>query len=189
MNSLSALANIGTPPPSPARSRAGSESNVLEPQPRPTTLRPSNDASADIATQDETGDMGAVRRAASGYSATDAPSSAYDEKTPLLSQPSEAPFEEAKPRRRWLYPNRLSQGVVGAVGVLLAPFVCTGQYLVACFYYEDDGHFSLLAPVYHMSRTFTRSRRKKAGIHAVGPKSGSSEKEKQEPTTLDDHHD
>jgi CTD nuclear envelope phosphatase 1 len=178
MNSLSALANIGTPPPSPARSRAGSESNVLAPQPRPTTLRPSNDASADIATQDETGDMGAVRRAASGYSATEAPSSACDEKTPLLEQPSEAPFEEAKPRRRWLYPKRITQGVVGAVGVLLTPFVYTGQYLVTCFYYEDNGHFSLLAPVFHMSRALTRSRRKKAGAHAVGSKSGSSEKEK-----------
>ncbi|KAH7389506.1 NLI interacting factor-like phosphatase-domain-containing protein [Phaeosphaeria sp. MPI-PUGE-AT-0046c] len=176
MNSLSALANIGTPPPSPARSRAGSESNVLAPQPRPTTQRSSNDASTGITTQDETADMGAVKRAASGYSATDAPASEYNEKTPLLSQSSEPPFEQAQPRRRWLYPKRVSQGIVGAVGVLLTPLVYTGQYLVACFYYEEDGRFSFLAPVYHISRTFTRSRRPKSAMHSS--KVNGSEKEK-----------
>jgi CTD nuclear envelope phosphatase 1 len=185
MNSLSALANIGTPPPSPARSRAGSESNVLEPQPRPANLRSSNDASAGIAVQSETADMGAIRRAGSGYSATEAPASEYDEKTPLLEQPAEAPFDEAKPQRRWLYPKRISQGIVGAVGVLLTPFVYTGQFLVACFYYEEDGSFSLLAPVYHVSRTFTRSRRKKTGTHAARSTkpSGRSENEKRKSKT------
>jgi CTD nuclear envelope phosphatase 1 len=165
MNSLSALANIGTPPPSPARSRAGSESNILQPQPRPSDKHSSNDASDSIAHQDEQGDMGAVRRDSSGYAATEAPASEYDEKTPLLGQPAEAPYEEAKPRRRWLYPKRISQGVISAVGVLLTPIIYTGQYLVACFHYEEDGRFSLLAPVYHMSRTFTRARRKKAASH------------------------
>jgi CTD nuclear envelope phosphatase 1 len=180
MNALTALANIGTPPPSPARSRAGSESNVLQALPRPTTLRSSNDASADIAAQDEKGDMGAARGHSSGYSATQVPASEYSEKTPLLNQPPEGPFEEATTRTRWLYPKRISQGVVGAVGVLLAPFVYTGQYLVACFYFEEDGRFSLLAPVYHMGRTITRSRRKKTGAQAVrsSKSSDSSEKER-----------
>lgn len=179
MNSLSALANIGTPPPTPRnRSRAGSESNVSAPQPRPTDQRSSNDASAGIATQDETADMGAVKRAASGYTATEAPTSEYDEKTPLLNRPADPPFEEAKTRRRWLYPKRISQGIVGAVGVLLTPFVYTGQYLVACFYY-DDGDFSWVAPVYHISWTFTRSRRTKSAAHsAKSSRTGGSEKEK-----------
>lgn len=166
MNSLSALANIGTPPPSPARSRAGSESNLLDPQPRPSNLRASNDASDDIAAPEEKGDMGAARGDGSGYAATEAPAAAYDEKTPLLSQPADGPYEEAKTRRRWLYPKRISQGVVGAVGFLLTPFVVTGQYVVACFYYEEDGQFSLLAPIYHIARPFSRSRRKKAGTQA-----------------------
>jgi CTD nuclear envelope phosphatase 1 len=180
MNSLSALANIGTPPPSPARSRAGSESNVLQPQPRPSGIRSSNDASASIAGQDEKGDMSAVRRGTSGHSATEAPTSEYDEKTPLLNQPLEAPYEEAKPRRRWLYPKRISQGVIGAIGAVLTPFVRVGQYMVACFHYEDDGGFSLLAPVYYVSRTFTRSRRKKERAHNARPSkaSGSSDREK-----------
>ncbi|KAF1922059.1 NLI interacting factor-like phosphatase-domain-containing protein [Ampelomyces quisqualis] len=170
MNSLGALASIGTPPPSPARPRAGSHSNLVP--------RASDDARADIAAHDDTADMGAVRRPVSSHSAAGAPSSAADEKAPLLDQPSEGAFGEPRPRRRWLHPTRIAQGVAGAVGVLLAPFVYTGQYLVACFYYQDDGHFSLLAPVYHMSRTFTRPRRKKATAHALGSKSASSDKEK-----------
>jgi CTD nuclear envelope phosphatase 1 len=111
--------------------------------------------------------MGSARGDAPGFDAAEASAPEYDEKTPLLEQPAEAPFESAKPRRRWLYPKRISQGVVGIVGVLLAPFVYTGQYVVACFHSPDDGHFSLLAPVYHVSRTLTRSRRKKTGAHTV----------------------
>ncbi|KAL5120086.1 Nuclear envelope morphology protein 1 [Pleosporales sp. CAS-2024a] len=172
MKSLSAaLANIGTPPPSPARSRAGSASNVAQPQPqpRPSNTGPSNDASASIADQDEQADMGAASRDSAAYTATHAPASGYDEKAPLL-QPSPDPApQETKPRRRWLYPKRISQGIMGAVGVLLTPFVCTGQYLVACFYYPEDGRFSLLAPVYHVSRTLTRSRRRQAAGHAPRP--------------------
>lgn len=124
--------------------------------------------------------MGAVRRDASGYSATEAPAPGYDEKTPLLNQPSEGPYEEAKPSRRWLYPKRISQGVIGAIAFLVTPFVRTGQFLVACFHYEKDGRFSLLAPVYYVSRTFSRSRRKKAGARGARPSkaSGSSDKEK-----------
>lgn len=180
MNSLSALANIGTPPPSPARSRAGSESNILHAQPRSNSTTSANDASAGIATQDEKGIMRIANRAASASSSsiTEAPASAYDEKTPLLDQSSKGPYEEIKAQKRWLFPNRISDGVVAAVGVLLTPFVCTGQYLVACFYYEEDGRFSLLAPVYHLARPFTRSRRKKSGSQAMRSSQASLKSEK-----------
>jgi CTD nuclear envelope phosphatase 1 len=169
MNSLSALANIGTPPPSPARSRAGSESNVLEPLPRPVTLRSSNDAKSGIAAQDEKGDMGSARGDGSGAAVTEARAPEDDEKTPLLEKPAEAPFEEAKISRWRLFPKRISQGIIGVVGVLLAPFVYTGQCVVACFHTPDEGRFSLFAPVYHLSRTLTRSRRRKTGAQTVRP--------------------
>jgi CTD nuclear envelope phosphatase 1 len=102
----------------------------------------------------------------SGSSNTEAVAPGYDEKTPLLQQPQQGPYEDTKRRRRWLYPSRISDGIVAVVGVLATPFVYTGQCLVACFYYDEDGHFSFLAPVYHISRTFTRGRRKKVAAHA-----------------------
>jgi CTD nuclear envelope phosphatase 1 len=162
MNSLSALANIGTPPPSPARSRVGSESNLLHALPRPNTTGPSNDASAAVASPDEKATMGAARGEGAGSTTTEAAAAQYDEKRPLLEKSPNGPFEEAKIHRRWLYPKRISGGIVAAVGVLLTPFVYTGQYLVSCFYYEEDGRYSMLAPIYHMARPFTRSRRKTA---------------------------
>lgn len=124
--------------------------------------------------------MGAARGDGSGYAATEAPASESDEKTPLLERPPEGPFEEAKPRRRWLYPKRVTQGIVGAVGFVLTPLVITGQYVVACFYYEENGQFSLLAPIYHLARPFSRSRRKKAADQTSRPSksSGNMEKEK-----------
>jgi CTD nuclear envelope phosphatase 1 len=176
MNSLSALANIGTPTPSPPRSRTGSQTNLLEP--RSNDSRHPNDASATIAAQSETGKMGAARSDGSGSSTTEAVASEYDEKVPLLSEPSKGPFEEAKPRRRWLYPQRLSNGIIAVVGVLATPFVYTGQYLVACFHYGEDGHFSLLAPVYHITQTFTRGRRKKVRPPAARPSASGDNVEK-----------
>ncbi|KAI4612676.1 uncharacterized protein J4E87_010228 [Alternaria ethzedia] len=112
--------------------------------------------------------MGADRSdgSGSGSSNTEAVASGYDEKTPLLEQPQKGPYEDTKRRRRWLYPSRISDGIVAVVGVLATPFVYTGQCLVAAFYYEEDGHFSFLAPIYHISRTFTRGRRKKVAAHA-----------------------
>ncbi|KAF2127123.1 hypothetical protein P153DRAFT_368460 [Dothidotthia symphoricarpi CBS 119687] len=174
MNSLSALANIGTPPPSPPRSRSGSQSTVREAQPRSSQAQRPNDASAGTVTEHEKGNMGAVRGDAEGYAATRTPAAAHDEKTPLLSQPPDSTFPEAPPRRRWLYPKRVTQGIIGAVGILLTPLVYTGRYVVACFYYQDDDRFSLAAPVYHIARSFTRSRRKKPAALAM-PSSDASD--------------
>lgn len=111
--------------------------------------------------------MGADRSDGSGSSTTEAVASGYNEKSPLLEQPQKGPYEDTTRRRRWLYPQRISDGLFAIVGVLATPFVYTSQCLVACFYYGEDGHFSFLAPVYHISRTFTRGRRKKVSAHAA----------------------
>ncbi|KAF1839227.1 hypothetical protein BDW02DRAFT_615591 [Decorospora gaudefroyi] len=112
--------------------------------------------------------MGADRRDGPGTDTTEAVASEYDEKTPLLEQdsPPQGPYEEVKPLRRWLYPQRIANGIVAVVSALAAPFVYGGQRIVACFYYDEDGRFSLLAPAYHMSRSFTRGRRKKVALPA-----------------------
>ena len=110
--------------------------------------------------------MGARR--SDGSTSTEAIASGFDEKTPLLRHSTEGTNDnDVKPRTRWLLPQRLSEGIVAIVGVLATPFVYTGQTLVACFYYEEDGRYSLLAPIYHVTRTFTRGRRKKVRAQAT----------------------
>ena len=164
MNSLSALTNIGTPQPTPSPSRSASQSNLLKP--RSNSTPHSNDASAGIATKRETGKMGAGRDDSSGYSAAEAVASGHNEKTPLLDHGPKGSSNEPSSRRRWLYPQRISEGIVAVVQVLTSPFVYTGHYLVACFYYEEDGRYSFLAPVYHITRTLTGARRSKVEAQA-----------------------
>lgn len=110
--------------------------------------------------------MASERAGGSGTSTTNAPASDHDEKTPLLNH-SNGPFEQSKPRKRWLFPKRVMDGIVGGVAVLLSPIVYTGQYLVACFYYEEDGRFSLAAPLYHMTRVVRGPRRKRAASKSM----------------------
>ncbi|KAF2625619.1 hypothetical protein BU25DRAFT_460332 [Macroventuria anomochaeta] len=110
--------------------------------------------------------MASERADGSSTSTTNAPAYEHDEKTPLLNH-SNGPFEQSKPKKRWLFPKRVYEGIVGGVAVLLSPIVYTGQYLVACFYYEEDGRFSLAAPLYHMTRVIRGPRRKKTTSKAM----------------------
>ncbi|KAJ4357855.1 Nuclear envelope morphology protein 1 [Didymosphaeria variabile] len=103
--------------------------------------------------------MVARRQDGASYTQTDATPSDFDEKTPLLHNAQE-PFPATQKSKRWLIPQRITDVFVGGVKLLLTPIVVTGHYLVACFHYED-GRFSLIAPVYHLSHPFTRARRKK----------------------------
>jgi CTD nuclear envelope phosphatase 1 len=178
MNSLSALANIGTPPPSPARSRTGSESNLADALSRPQPSRLANDATASLHSVDDHSTMPNGRPDAHADAHADAsadpPASHYDDKASQLDSDN-GPFDDVHPRTRWFYPKRISLGIVGAVGVLLSPIVYTSQYLVACFYYDDDARFSLVAPAYHVARSLTRPRRSKP---ATKLKSDASRSEK-----------
>ncbi|KAF2797917.1 hypothetical protein K505DRAFT_234429 [Melanomma pulvis-pyrius CBS 109.77] len=104
--------------------------------------------------------MVAVRGVGSAYPNADAVASEFNEKTPLLSQSSEAP--KTKVSTVWLLPQRISQAFVGTVKVLLTPIVISGRFVIACFYDDDHGHYSFFAPVHHISRSLTRKRRKPA---------------------------
>lgn len=175
---MNVLAHIGnTPPPSPPRSRASSESNILLAQPRPAPLLQSNDAGAGpITLLNETGKMGAGRIEGATYTQTDATTPDFNEKTPLLGG-SQIPYAEVQTSARWLLPQRISEAFVGGFKLLFTPVVAAGQYLIACFYHED-GTFSLLAPVYHIAWSFTRTRRKKEGLNSMQSEKPSSGIEK-----------
>ena len=129
--------------------------------------------------------MASKRAERSATSTTNAPVSGHDEKTPLLNH-SYGPFEQTKPRKRWLFPKRVYEGVVAGVAVLLSPIVYTGQYLVACFYHEEDGRFSLAAPLHHMTRVVSGPRRNKTTSKAMrsSASSDSNDKAKRESRRL-----
>ncbi|PSN68714.1 hypothetical protein BS50DRAFT_462063, partial [Corynespora cassiicola Philippines] len=112
-------------------------------------------------------------------SSADAHASELDEKSPLLtkSKSADGPYAEAQKSRGWLLPSRISEGFVGAVKLLLTPIIVPAQYLVACFY-QDDGRFSFVAPVYHLAHTFTRPRRKKVMAGAMHSSDSSDGTEK-----------
>jgi len=181
---MNVLAHINTPPPTPARSRAPSVSNILHVQfqPRSTTSHLEKDADADvIASEHNTGSMVNRRADAATHTHTNATEAEadFDEKTPLLNNSSSsASFADAKPSKRRLLPQRIAGAFVGGLTVLAWPFVTVGSYVVACFYHSD-GHFSLVAPVYHIARTFTRSRRKKKPTEATRTSTWSHDDEKE----------
>jgi CTD nuclear envelope phosphatase 1 len=181
MNSLNIITHIGnTPPPSPPRSRTASESNLLLAQSRSQLPRDSNDAGAEpVASLDNKGNMVSRRVQASSHPDADAVTSGggVDEKTPLLSHSSEGPFEEAQISRVWLLPKRISDGLVGSLKVLLAAITTPVTYLIAWFY-DDDGHFSILTPVYKLSRGLTRRKRKGPSLQPVAVASDLSEKDR-----------
>ena len=171
---MNVIAHIGgTPPASPPLSRASSESNILRSQPRPRALLQSNDAGAgSIASLDASDNMVARRMEGASYTTA----SEMDEKTPLLRD-SGSPFPEAQKSRSWLLPQRVAEIFVGSFKFLMAPIVCTGQFLVACFY-DEDGRFSLIAPVYHIGRLSTRARRKKRAAAAMQSSNSANHHEK-----------
>ncbi|ORY12259.1 NLI interacting factor-like phosphatase-domain-containing protein [Clohesyomyces aquaticus] len=120
--------------------------------------------------------MVAVRVDGPPYSIADATASEFDEKTPLLSQSPEAPYVDQQISKAWLVPKRISEAVIATVKVLLTAVVVPGRYVIACFY--DDGHYSVLAPVYKISRKFTRTRRKMPVSESVPATDSSDSTEK-----------
>lgn len=165
MNSLNILSTIGsTPPPSPSRSRAASESNILKAEPRSGSRENNRDNAglSGINPLNEKGSMVVFEKEEAPSPNGDVVfSSKFDEKTPLLGQPREGPFADAKVSQTWLIPKRVSAAVVGTLRALLSAVVAPGRYVIACFY-NDEGHFSVLSPVYKIARPFSRKRRRSA---------------------------
>jgi CTD nuclear envelope phosphatase 1 len=163
MNTVNILSHISnTPPPSPPRSRAASQSNLLHLLSQPDPGREPNDVGAGaVNSTEDLGNMGAMRVDGPTYSNADAVASDYDEKTPLLDQSKGGAYSEAQSSKTWFIPKRLSAGAVGVVRALLTAVVAPGRYVIACFY-DEDGRFSILSPIYKISRPFTRRSRKKA---------------------------
>ncbi|KAF2018187.1 NIF domain-containing protein [Aaosphaeria arxii CBS 175.79] len=107
-----------------------------------------------------------MRANASAYANAEPLHSGFDEKTPLLDESNEKPFPEAQTSRTWLIPKRISEAVIGTVKALLATVIAPGKFVIACFH-DEEGHFSVLSPVYKISRTITRKERKSRKDHKL----------------------
>ncbi|KAK8186451.1 NLI interacting factor-like phosphatase-domain-containing protein [Phyllosticta citribraziliensis] len=162
MNSLNILSGIGaTPPPSPSRSRAGSESDLSRTN---TAAVPRSRAYTDDVFpkvtdfQSEKGGGGAV---ADQWSST-----STNEKTPLLDQQEIETFGDSKRWGGWLMPKRIATAVVGGLKAVLTVAVAPARYLASCFY-DDNGHFSTLMPLYRIGRKFPRKKRRRTSIERI----------------------
>ncbi|KKY23389.1 putative nli interacting factor [Diplodia seriata] len=160
MNSLNILSAIGsTPPPSPPRSRAGSESDITRPgQPSRTRGR--------SYTEDVTRGAGAaLSEKGLGLSLDDSTANEDDaqpnEKTPLIAPDDPEPFGASKSWSAWMIPKRVATAALGGVRAVFAAVVAPVQYLAACFY-DDDGNFSTLLPLYRLARMIPRKKRSRS---------------------------
>jgi CTD nuclear envelope phosphatase 1 len=172
---MNVLAHINTPPPSPARSRAPSASNIFQAQPRSPSAQQSKDAGAEIIASDKnTGSM--VRRRMDGatYTQTEATASDVNEKTPLLDSANNPLFAEVPASKGRVVFQRIVAGVVHGFQYLTWPVT----YTISCFYL-DDGSFSMVAPVYHIAFAFTRPRRKKSKAETLRPVASSNDNQKE----------
>ncbi|KAL1623671.1 Nuclear envelope morphology protein 1 [Neofusicoccum ribis] len=156
MNSLNILSAIGsTPPPSPPRSRAGSESDIT---------KPASSSRSRGRSYTEDARLGAGKGL--GLSLDDANAgeddASPDEKTPLIGQDDSEPFGDSKSWGTWIIPKRIAAAVVGGLRMVMSAAVAPGRYLVACFYDDDDGHFSTLLPLYRIARVLSRKKRRRS---------------------------
>ncbi|EOD44274.1 Nuclear envelope morphology protein 1 [Neofusicoccum parvum] len=156
MNSLNILSAIGsTPPPSPPRSRAGSESDIT---------KPASSSRSRGRSYTEDARLGAGKGL--GLSLDDANAgeddASPDEKTPLVGQDDSEPFGDSKSWSTWIIPKRIAAAVVGGLRMVMSAAVAPGRYLVACFYDDDDGHFSTLLPLYRIARVLSRKKRRRS---------------------------
>lgn len=162
MNSLNILSAIGsTPPPSPPRSRAGSESDISKPASTERSRGRSYTEDEKLGAGLARGENGLLLSSDPGHDTmADDSNAPANEKTPLIGQDDPKPFGHTKSWNTWMIPKRIASAVVGGLTMVLSAAVAPGRYLVACFY-DDDGHFSTLVPLRRIARALSRKKRRR----------------------------
>ncbi|OJD33584.1 nif domain-containing protein [Diplodia corticola] len=164
MNSLNILSAIGsTPPPSPPRSRAGSESDITKPG------RPSHTRGRSYTEDVQRGVGAAFAEKGLGLSLDDSQANEEDappdEKTPLIAQDEPESISTSKSWSVWMIPKRIATAAVGGVRAVFAAVIAPVHYLATCFY-DDDGNFSALLPLYRLARMIPRKKRSRS-VHGM----------------------
>ncbi|KAF2142577.1 uncharacterized protein K452DRAFT_226673 [Aplosporella prunicola CBS 121167] len=156
MNSLNILSGISsTPPPSPPRSRAASLSDQTKSENRSRSRgrKPSHDVQAHALGEKIGAGDGEEDKLGNGQ---DAP---VDGKTALLGDKKPEAVGDAKDSSGWYFPKRMASALTGALRVVLAVVFAPATYLISCFY-DDDGRFSIIMPLYRVARKMPRRKRR-----------------------------
>ncbi|KAF2840604.1 hypothetical protein M501DRAFT_930548 [Patellaria atrata CBS 101060] len=100
-----------------------------------------------------------------------------DEKIPLLDQREPEPFNAPQQSSRWLIPKRIASSFIGVVRMVLSMVVTPGRYVIACFY-DEEGHFSTLMPIYNLNKKLFKKRRKTKNVIEDGKAMGRQRSQK-----------
>lgn len=158
MNSLNILSALGsTPPSSPSRSRAASQSAISEKSKGFVTDDAQSGDTVRLGEKEDVAAMGTGADTVSNGHGASAP--VDDEKTPLLGSPTPETFGDARESGWWFVPKRVAAAAVGTLRVVLTAITTPVRMVVACFY-DDQGRFSALLPVFELRRVFSRKRRR-----------------------------
>jgi CTD nuclear envelope phosphatase 1 len=151
MNSLNILSTIGTPPPSPQRSRTSSASDITKVAEEDKSWPSQQLAGSELGK----GDDPTYPKGDDEHWQSDESGSYLDEKTPLLQ--SIRTGEDAQAVGSPWWPQRVAGAMVGTIRIVLSTIFAPGRYLVACFY-DDEGRFSAMMPMRRIGRAFTGRR-------------------------------
>jgi len=84
-----------------------------------------------------------------------------NEKTPLLGMRDAEPLGDMKTGGGWhAIPKRVASALIGSVKVILSSIAAPGLYVIACFY-DEEGQFSAMLPIYRISGSAKRKKRSK----------------------------
>ena len=151
MNSLNILSAFGSAAATPSSPK--DESDL-------TTIKQEDDDHVGLGIQDAELSPGEKEELAQGHVKTEesgtevASEVGADEKTPLLRDVN----AEGQNNGSWLLPRRIASAIIGSMRIVLTTVAAPGRYVLACFY-DEDGHFSALLPLYRIGRSFSRRRR------------------------------
>lgn len=94
-----------------------------------------------------------------------------DEKTPLLEKSALSESTIVQDGAHISIPKRIAGAFVGTLRVVVSTVLAPGRWVVACFY-DEDGNFSAMLPVYRLGHIFSRKQRRKKPVAVASSAQG-----------------
>ncbi|KAJ8610332.1 hypothetical protein MRB53_038628 [Persea americana] len=187
MNSMNFISAIGASTPARQKIRSASEGSIsrggLEFDTKDDSTGADGLEDASEKTIDDTDDHVKSEDADSDTTAM------FDEKSPLLRQATA--YKSEKKQSSWVM--RTAGAISGTFSVVLTVLLAPGRYIVACFYDDDSGRFSIVLPLKRIGRKFSQRPDRRKSLAAFQARSEKLlKKDMDEITTQvahDDHDD